>query len=75
MHLETAIDVIESVSGFDDPTSSVGEAWQTVLDHITPHVRDSFDSYLLKKLEDKNKQFKEALAEIADHDIDTINSF
>lgn len=61
MELETAIDVIESVSGFDDESTSVGEAWQTILNHLNPHIGSSFDSYLLEECQEENKQLREAI--------------
>jgi chromosome segregation ATPase len=61
MELETAIDVIESVSGFDDESTSVGEAWQTILNHLNPHIGSSFDSYLLEECQQENRELREAI--------------
>jgi hypothetical protein len=37
MNIQDAIDVIESVSGFTDESTPVGEAWKEVLSYIYHH--------------------------------------
>jgi hypothetical protein len=40
MDIQTAIDIIESCSGFTDESTPVGEAWNTVLSYLTRTVSE-----------------------------------
>lgn len=59
---ESAIQIIESCNGFDDPTSDAGRAWQAILKDL--ELIENAASMYLQRLQDANRELRGTRASI-----------